>query len=91
MADATQDLTLNLNGTEYKIDDLSDEAKNILNKLTIVSNDEQRVSMELEKLSFAKSGYAAALKGVIEKDESSLQEEKEESEELEEGEVGGEA
>ena len=83
MADATQDLTLNLNGTEYKIDDLSDEAKNILNKLTIVSNDEQRVSMELEKLLFAKNGYAAALKGVIEKDESSLQEEKEESEELE--------
>jgi len=91
MADAESGKTLNMDGTEYVIDELSDEAKNILNKLASIAGDEQRLSFELEKIALVKTGYATALKQAIERDESSVQEEKEEPEDPGEGGVGEEA
>ena len=80
MADAESGRTLNMDGNEYVIDELSDDAKGILNRLSIVSGDEQRLSFELEKVSLIKTGYAAALKQVIERDEQGAKKEAEEPE-----------
>ena len=69
MADAAADKVLNLNGKEYEIDSLSDEAKNILGKISLVSGDKQRINFELEIISFSEAGYINALQQVIDKNE----------------------
>lgn len=86
MADAeSSERTLKLNGTDYDIESLSDEAKHVLSRLMGVAEDEQKCVIEAERLAYARQGYVNNLKEVIEKDEQGLQAE---AEEPQEGDLG---
>jgi len=66
MSDAEQKITID--GTEYLLSSLSDEAKAQITNLRFVDSEIVRLKAQLAVASTAKLAYQAALKGAIPKD-----------------------
>ena len=75
MAEANKDVrTLVLNddsgeSVTYAVADMTPEAQNIYNKLTLVQQEVSKLSFELEQKNFAQMGYIGAIKAHLTSDE----------------------
>ena len=63
-----QEPTLNLDGKDYKIADLSDEAKNQLQSLQLAETEIKRLQMQLAMIQTARNAYQQALVTVLPQD-----------------------
>tara|TARA_Y100001968_G_C19397534_1_gene739183 strand:+ start:1502 stop:1687 length:186 start_codon:yes stop_codon:yes gene_type:complete len=59
--------SINIDGTDYNTDDLSDEAKNQLASLQFVQSELKRIEGQMAVYRTAYAAYSAALKNELEK------------------------
>lgn len=71
MAEDTSEQNVTIDGEEYKLDELSENAKAQLLNIQFVDAQIQQLNNELAVADTAKIGYTRALKGELEKIESS--------------------
>ena len=71
MAEDASEQTVTIDDEEYKLDDLSENAKAQLLNIQFVDSQIQQLNNELAVADTARIGYTKALKGELEKIESS--------------------
>lgn len=64
-----QEPTLTLDGKDYKIADLSDEAQNQLQSLQLAETEIKRLQMQLAMIQTARNAYQQALVSALPQDE----------------------
>jgi hypothetical protein len=71
MAEDNNEQSVTIDGEEYKLDDLSENAKAQILNIQFVDAQVQQLNNELAVADTARIGYTKALKGELEKIESS--------------------
>lgn len=66
---ATDEAKITIDGTEYAVSDLSDEAKAQINSLRYIEVELQRLQAQAAVLNTAKRAYGASLKALLSADD----------------------
>lgn len=68
MANENQDSVVNINGTRYNLNDLSEEARNQLFNLRTAEQEITRIKQQLSMIETARNAYARALSEALPKE-----------------------
>ena len=63
----TDEKTIKIDGKDYKVSDLSEDAMKLITQLTLVSNKKNSLLQEIDILERANNSYTAMLKSDLEK------------------------